>query len=83
MMRSPFQPLAHLIDAAAEKWLSCEDGPEPEKRLVSEEITQAFKIGDNPELTFHGQRYLLSIIRSNPRPPDEFCIKVHKIALHD
>lgn len=86
MMRASHQPLAHLVDAAAEQWLNVECAPEQDRLAVRIQITKAFRIGDNPELTFHGLRYLLSIIRdrsdvSNRSP--EFRIEVHKIALHE
>jgi hypothetical protein len=84
MMRTSHQPLAHLVDAAAEKWRAVECASEQQQLRVNAEITQAFRIGDHAELTFHGLRYLLSIIRS----PDiqsaggpEFRIETHEIAL--
>jgi hypothetical protein len=39
MMRMSYQPLAHLVDAAAEKWLAVEHAPEREQRVISNEIT--------------------------------------------
>jgi hypothetical protein len=85
MMRAGLQPLAHLVDAAAEKWLAVEDAPAEQQLPVNLEITQAFQIGDRAELTFHGQRYLLSIIRNSNCSPDElpqFRVEIHKIAMH-
>jgi hypothetical protein len=82
MMRTSLQPLAHLVDAAAEKWLAAEHASEQERAIVRQEITQAFRIGDRSELTFHGLRYLLSIIRSDEEPPNQpqqFLIEVHQI----
>ena len=86
MMRAPYQPLAHLVDAAAEKWLAVENASEQERLIVRDEITQAFHIGEQPELTFHGSRYLLSVIRSGAQDsdrPQEFLVKVHKIAVNN
>jgi hypothetical protein len=76
MMRTSFQPLAHLVDAAAEQWLAAELLSEQDQLLVSNEITQAFRIGDKPELTFHGGRYLLTISHSGKN----LQVDVHKIA---
>jgi hypothetical protein len=75
MMRTSFQPLAHLVDAAAEKWLAAESLPEHDQILVSKEITQAFRIGEKSELTFHGGRYLLTISRNG----EDLRVDVHKI----
>ena len=86
MMRTSLQPLAHLVDAAAVKWLAAENASEQERMTVSNEITQAFRIGDRAELTFHGLRYLLSIIRSdNPQSveTDPFRIEVHEIVMNN
>ena len=85
MMRASHQPLAHLVDAAAEKWLAAEHASEREQRIARDDITQAFRIGDKSELTFHGLRYLLTILRSEDEDsglPQEFRIKVHEIALN-
>ena len=85
MMRASHQPLAHLVDAAAEKWLAAEHASEREQRSARDDITQAFRIGDKSELTFHGLRYLLTILRSEHEDsgrPQEFRIKVHEIALN-
>ncbi len=84
-MRASHQPLAHLVDAAAEKWLAAEHASEREQRIIRDDITQAFRIGDKSELTFHGLRYLLTILRSADEDcglPQEFRIKVHEIALN-
>jgi len=86
MMRASHQPLAHLVDAAAEKWLAAEQSAEREQLSITKEITQAFRIGDNSELTFHGLRYLLRIIRCESAQASEsqkFRIEVHEIALHN
>ena len=83
-MRTSHQPLAHLVDAAAEKWRAVEHVSEQQQLRVNAEITQAFRIGDHDELTFHGLRYLLSIIRNpNIQPGEalEFRIETHEIAL--
>ena len=86
-MRTSYQPLAHLVDAAAEKWLAVEQAAGREQLIVSKEITQAFHIGDSSKLTFHGLRYLLSITRiienECPGRVREFLIEVHEIALND
>ncbi len=86
MMRTSLQPLAHLVDAAAEKWLAVENASEQERMLARDEITQAFRLGDRTELTFHGLRYLLSIIRSDHAKSGEtdlFRIEVHEIVLNN
>lgn len=86
MMRTSVQPLAHLVDAAAEKWLAAEQSSEQEQLIVKKEITQAFRIGNNSELTFHGLRYLLRIIRGDEvqtGEPEGFHIEVHEIALNN
>jgi len=87
MMRTSYQPLAHLVDAVAEKWLAVEQAVEREQLIVSKEITQAFHIGDSSRLTFHGLRYLMSITRNLenecPGHTREFLIEVHEIALND
>ena len=88
-MRASLQPLAHLVDAAAEKWVAVEDASTEEQLRVNQEITAAFRIGDRAELTFHGLRYLLSIIRDYDITADnsaahtpEFRVEVHKIILN-
>ena len=81
MMRGSPQPLAHLVDAAAERWLAVEHASDREKLLVTSEITQAFRIGDNAELTFHGLRFLLTVSRCEKSDQfGELCIEVHQIA---
>ena len=84
MMRTPIQPLAHLVDAAAERWLEAKHASEQERLAISNRIIQAFPIGKNPKLTFHGLRYLLSItgIENDLNGPS-FRIEVHEIALND
>ena len=84
MMRSSHQPLAHLVDAAAEKWLAVEGAPKKQQRSVTDEIISSFNIGDRPELTFHGQKYLLTISRDEGGPddrPEAFSVEVHEIKL--
>ncbi|MGI9329950.1 MAG: hypothetical protein ACR2QB_04475 [Gammaproteobacteria bacterium] len=87
MMRTSHQPLAHLVDAAAQKWLAAAQLTANQQSILHTEITQAFRIGDNPRLTFHGLRYLMTIARetgNNEIGPDaELRIHVHEIALHD
>ena len=87
MMRTSFQPLAHLVDAAAEKWLAAEQLSEAERRTVHEEITASFRIGDSTSLTFHGLRYLLCISQVDAgKKPDiraDLHIDVHEIVLND
>ena len=82
MMRTNLQPLAVLVDAAAEKWLAVEDAAESEQLSVREEIINGFGIGDKPELTFHGLRYQLCISQNKGIPADQaqtFHIDVHEI----
>ena len=86
MMRTSFQPLAHLVDAAAEKWLAVENSARNEKVSVSREITGGFRIGDHDEMTFHGLKYQLVIKRRDlaaRKLGQEFLISVHKIAQND
>jgi len=81
-MRTNLQPLAHLVDAAAQKWLAVADATEQNQQSVRDEITASFRIGDNPELTFHGLRYPLCISRNDDTLPDQsqvFHIQVHEI----
>ena len=85
MMRTSHQPLAHLVDAAAEKWLVAEHASEQERLIVRNEISGAFHIGDRSELTFHGLRYLLTIKRNQDEQSGQasaFLIEVHEIALN-
>ena len=90
MMRTSLQPLAHLVDAAAEKWLAAESCNAAEQDAIRKEITEAFWIADRDELTFHGQRFLLTVSRrttnsdahlDNEAEPPEYDVSVHKIAL--
>jgi hypothetical protein len=85
MMRANLQPLAHLVDAAAEQWLLAEAGNAVSQETARREISQSFWIGDRPELTFHGQKFLLTISRSEtlstPAEP-HYLVSVHKIALN-
>ena len=83
MMRTAFRPFAHLVDTAAEKWLAVESAAESEREAVRTEITGSFRIGDNPELTFHGQRFLLRIFRveAPETADDEIQVEVHKISI--
>jgi hypothetical protein len=80
MMRTSFQPLAHLVDAAALKWLAADREPARVRNIVRDEIAGSFRIGDRDELTFHGLRYLLSVRRN---AVDEISIDVHEIALNE
>jgi len=83
IMRTSFQPLAHLVDAAAEKWLAAENAPEPDKQATRDEIARSFQIGVNSRLTFHGIRYLLSVTRTGDDSPgyaEQYLIEVHEIA---
>jgi hypothetical protein len=84
MMRTSFQPLAHLVDAAAEKWVAAENASEREQSAVRHEITNSFRIGDNFEMTFHGIKYQLIISRCSSANsairPREFSIRVHEIS---
>jgi len=85
MMRTTFQPLAHLVDAAAEKWLTVEHGNESERRAMQTEISRTFRIGDRDELTFHGARYLLTLSRSESLTTEDsstYEIDVHQIVLN-
>jgi hypothetical protein len=82
MMRTNLQPLAHLVDAAAEQWVAAENAAATERREVREAIMRQFRIGDQPELTFHGLRYLLTISHARAGEPGHMRIAVHKIALN-
>ncbi len=85
IMRTTFQPLAHLVDAAAEKWLAVEYAAESERRTMRTEISRTFHIGDRDELTFHGIRYLLTLSHSDTLRTDDrsiYKINVHEIALN-
>ena len=75
-MRASHQPLAHLVDDAAEKWLAAEQASTDEQLRVEAEIVNAFPIGDRAELTFHGLKFLLSIFRAETGEQ----IAVHRIA---
>ena len=77
MMRTSMQPLAHLVDAAAAKWVGVEHASAYEQRIVREEITRSFRIGDRDELTFHGRQYLLTIFRAGSAG---LSVSVHEIA---
>lgn len=78
MMRASLAPLANLVDAVAEKWLAVEDAAIAEQLMVIEEITRSFNLGDRPELTFHGQNYVLTIIRRQDE--NRFDIEVVKLS---
>jgi hypothetical protein len=85
MMRATFQPLAHLVDAAAEMWLAVEHASESERRATQMEIGRTFFIGDRNELTFHGARYLLTLSHLDNGDTEEtsvYEIEVHEIALN-
>ena len=81
MMRTSQNPLADLVDAAAEKWLAVETAPAAKKAAIQAEIIDKFSIGDRDELTFHGQAYLLTIRRTAKTAA--FEITVHEIAVAD
>jgi len=86
MMRTSMQPLAHLVDAVAEKWVAVENAPEAERSAVRAEITATFRIGDQRELTFHGRRYVLRVSRSVLPGADgvfEVDVEVHEIAVNN
>lgn len=72
MMRTSQNPLAELVDAVAEKWQAVADATAAEQAPVREEIVRSFKLGDLPELSFHGLRYVLTISKRNA----EFDIEV-------
>ena len=82
MMKSTQQPLAHLVDAAAENWLRAESLPVAARLQVELDISRRFNPGERDELTFHGMHYQLTIERCRPREdvPDEYIISVHRIA---
>ena len=80
MMRTGQQPLAHLVDAVAERWLSVEDSPAEEREDVRRDITGTFGLGDREELTYHGLKYLLTL---SLLETDEIRISVHEIAQPD
>jgi hypothetical protein len=82
MMRISHQPLAHLVDGAAEKWLAVENASLAEQQRVREEISGSFSIGARSELTFHGLRFLLSIFRSEDSD-GLLHIKVHEIVTNN
>ncbi|MGI9290404.1 MAG: hypothetical protein ACR2QG_03895 [Gammaproteobacteria bacterium] len=76
MMRTGQQPLAHLVDAAAVRWLTVDEGTEEERAELHSEITDTFKLGDRTELTYHGLKYLLTLSQSD----SGLRISVHEIA---
>ncbi len=76
MMRASHQPLAHLVDDTAEKWLAAEQASQIERQRLQMEIIRAFPLGERTELTFHGARFLLSIFSDT----NGERIKVHRIA---
>ena len=78
MLRTSHQPLAHLVDQAAERWLAVEHRATDERRAASADITDSFNIGDNERMTFHGLRYLLTVINTGPARP--YRIEIHAIA---
>jgi len=82
MMRASVQPLAHLVDAEAEKWLAVENAGEQDRQVVRDAITRKLRIGERPEITFHGLKYLLTIIRDPDPCRDKatgYTIEVHEI----
>ncbi len=81
MMRSPVQPLAELVDAVAEKWLAAEAGSAAELQRAYDEVIASFKPHEREEITFHGNRYLLSVLKScDAQEGNPYQIKVHVIA---
>ena len=86
MMRTSLNPLATLVDAAAEKWLAVADAAEGDQLPVWEKITSNFRIGDKSELTFHGLRYQMCITRDDAKLPDQMQalhIDVHEIVTNN
>ena len=83
-MRAGQQPLAHLVDAAAVRWLEAEHASLAEKSALRDEITGLFGLGDRPEITYHGLRYLLTVSRDEPTDEHSLLhIDVHEIAQPD
>lgn len=82
MMRSTFQPLALLVDAAAEKWLAAESASGSERQIVEQDIVARFQPGDHEEMTFHGQKYLLTIRKqqTTTSAAQRLSVAVHEIA---
>ena len=85
MMRTNVQPLAHLVDAAAETWLAADALGTAERNRVETEITRKFHIGDLDELTFHGLRYQLTITRDGEASSNsnKLTVGVHEIGADD
>jgi len=81
MMRMNLQPLAILVDAAAEKWLAAEQATAAEQGRVGREITQSFKPGRLDAVTFHGLRYTLKVSHAENASVDSnrLSIAVHEI----
>lgn len=80
MMRTSQQPLAHLVDAAALRWLAVEEAADTERAPVQQEITATFSLANKPEITYHGLKYLLTIRRTT-EANQELIISVHEKAL--
>jgi hypothetical protein len=80
MMRAGQQPLAHLVDAAAVRWLAAEDSSAADKAALLDEITGLFGLGDRPEITYHGLRFLLTVSRNEAAGQGTISIAIHEIA---
>ena len=84
MMRTSHQPLAHLVDRQAERWLTAERNTPAERASIESDIAGAFNIGNNDRMTFHGQRFLLTIINNTSAESEQsYRIEVHEIARND
>lgn len=77
-MRAGQQPLATLVDAAAVRWQESELASPADRQTILQEITTLFGIGDKDEITYHGQKYLLSVIRRGDGAGLD--IEIHEIA---
>ena len=83
IMRTPFRPLALLVDDVAERWLLAEEEGGENARTVQAEIAQRFTLGDRAELTFHGERFLLILTKARDGAEFPVDIHVHRIALNN
>lgn len=86
MMRTSHQPLAHLVDLTAERWLAANLASAAERQAVERDIAGTFNIGTSERMTFHGQRYLLIISNAagdRDDPHRTYLIQVHEIARPD
>lgn len=68
MMKASLNPLAHLVDGVAARWLVRDELTAEQRALIRDEILRAFRIGDRTELTFHGGRYALTIRQDAAEP---------------